>query len=122
MSPANIRIATARDLRILADGDTLNPEDDAKLSDKYTALHAMLLDADLVTWGLTENVPAKCEQPVIAMLCALSVNFSGLPAERRAELILIGALHNSPISLAERQLRKALAPAPISQPQPTDYF
>lgn len=122
MTPANLRIAAARKLRILADGGTLGAEADNKLTDKYTSLHAMLLAENLVTWAFTENIPPKAEQPVIAMLAALSVDEFGVSGQRRAELLLMGALHMTPVSLAERQLRKALAPRSVSQPVPTEYF
>lgn len=122
MTPAEIREAAARDLGLLADGAALNAEDTARLTEKYTALHGMLLEEGLVTWGLTEAVPTKCEVPVVAMLCTLAVGIARVGKEKRAELILLGALHNSPVSLAERQLRKALAGKHVEQAVPSEYF
>lgn len=123
MTPAELRAAAAQELGLLvAGGAPLSPEDDAKLVTKYRGLHAQLLEHELVTWALAENIPAKCEQPMTWLLAATAVNISGHGAARRAEILLLGALDASPISLAERQLRKAIAGKTVITPATPDYF
>lgn len=122
MTPANLYAATARELHVLADGQALGAEAQAKIAAKYVSLHAMLLNDGLVTWAITEEVPPKAEQPVIFLLAALCVGVFGIGEPRKGFLMAQGAYGNKPPSLAERQLRRALSSPVISQPVPAEYF
>ena len=126
MTPAALKKAVLKKLQITAAGDVDAADDIAIITEKYTGLHQMLLVAGLVIWSKTENVPGEAEQPIVAMLAALAASDFGIPEPRHSRLQLEGAF-NLPItvggpSLAERQLRKALAQKHISSPVVSEYF
>ena len=126
MTPAALKKAVLKKLQITAAGDVDAADDIAIITEKYTGLHQMLLIDGLVIWSLTEDVPAEAEQPIVAMLAALAASDFGIPEPRHSRLQLEGAF-NLPItvggpSLAERQLRKALAQKHISSPVVSEYF
>ena len=126
MTPAALKKAVLKKLQVTAAGDVDAADDIAIITEKYTGLHQMLLVAGLVIWSKTENVPAEAEQPIVAMLAALAASDFGIPEPRHSRLQLEGAF-NLPItvggpSLAERQLRKALAQKHISSPVVSEYF
>ena len=126
MTPAALKSAVLKKLQVTAAGDTDAADDIAIITQKYTGLHQMLLVAGLVSWSKTENVPGEAEQPVVAMLAALAASEFSIPEPRHSRLQLEGAF-NLPVglggpSLAERQLRKALAQKHISSPVVSEYF
>ena len=126
MTPAALKKAVLKKLQVTAAGDVDAADDIAIITEKYTGLHQMLLVAGLVIWSKTENVPGEAEQPIVAMLAALAASDFGIPEPRHSRLQLEGAF-NLPItvggpSLAERQLRKALAQKHISSPVVSEYF
>ena len=126
MTPAALKKAVLKKLQVTAAGDVDAADDVAIITEKYTGLHQMLLVAGLVIWSKTENIPGEAEQPIVAMLAALAASDFGIPEPRHSRLQLEGAF-NLPItvggpSLAERQLRKALAQKHISSPVVSEYF
>ena len=126
MTPAALKKAVLKKLQVTAAGEVDAADDIAIITQKYAGLHQMLLIDGLVIWSLTEDVPAEAEQPVVAMLAALAASDFGIPEPRHSRLQLEGAF-NLPItvggpSLAERQLRKALAPKHISSTVVSEYF
>lgn len=123
MTPTDLKYATLRKLKVIAAGETPNSEDFNLMTEKYLGLHAMLLEMGLVTWALTEDIPVKAEQPVIFMLAALAADEFGVPDPRASLLKAEGGLKLPQASIAERQLRALLAPAPISgSRQRATYF
>jgi len=122
MTPSALMTATARHLRVLGRGATLGPDDHAILTAKYASLHAMLLEKRLVSWALTESIPTSCDEPVMRMLAAMSADEFGVAEPRYTRLIVLGALGANPASLAEKQLRAALAPAHVEGSVVTTYF
>jgi hypothetical protein len=122
LTPANFRIATARKLRILADGGSLGAEEDDKLITKYAGLHAMLQGEELAPFEVDDDVPENCQEPMIDMLAALSVEEFAIPEPRRSTLLMFGSLFMDPMSPAERRLRKVLATKYVSQTLSTDYY
>ena len=126
MTPAALKSAVLKKLQITAAGDTDAADDIAIMTQKYTGMHQMLLVAGLVIWSKTENVPGEAELPIVAMLAAAAASDFGIPEPRHSRLQLEGAF-NLPVtlggpSLAERQLRKALAPKHISSTVVSEYF
>ena len=126
MTPAALKKAVLKKLQVTAAGDVDAADDVAIITEKYTGLHQMLLIDGLVIWSLTEDVPGEAEQPVVAMLAALAASDFGVPEPRHSRLQLEGAF-NLPVglggpSLAERQLRKALAQKHISSTFVSEYF
>lgn len=122
MTTTELKLAALRKLKVIGSGEPANSADFALMGEQYEALHAMLLEKSLVTWALDEDIPAKVRQPVIAMLAALSAEEFGVPQPRLGSLILEGGLDLPQASLAERQLRKALAGNYVSHPLRTQYF
>lgn len=114
MTPTDLKHATLRKLKVIAAGEAANSDDFSLMGEKYTGLHAMLLEMSLVTWALDEDIPVKAEQPVIFMLAALSADDFGVPEPRATVLKAEGGLKLPQASVAERQLRALLAPTPVS--------
>lgn len=126
MTPAALKSAVLKKLQITDAGSSAAADDIAIITQKYTGLHKMLLKDGLVTWSLTENVPAEAEQPIVAMLAAFSANEFGIPDPRYSRLQVEGqyklpANIGGP-SLAERQLRQALSQKFVSSPVVSEYF
>lgn len=122
MNVIELRKAALQKLQVLAAGEDAEAEDGLLIQQKYEALHAQLTEKELATWALDEDIPAKVQEPVIAMLAAMSVDEYGIAEPRRSTLIAAGALDLPQTSLAERQLRKVLSSAYIATPLTTCYF
>lgn len=126
MTPAELKTAVLKELRIVAAGEDAQPEDVAVVTEKYTGLYNMLLAEGLVAWELAADVPTYAEQPLIAMLAYLCGTSFGVNPARMQQLELMGAL-NLPLqrggpSVAEKQLRRQLAVKPVPYPAQSDYF
>lgn len=124
MTPTEIKHGALKLLGVVDVNQTPSAEQGAAVGEKYAGLHAMLLQNGLARWALTENIPAKAEQPVtwmLAYLCAVDERFGSIPA-KQAELATLGALHLPSPSLGERQLRAMYARKPVSQPAQSDYY
>jgi len=122
VTPTELKTAALVRLAALPAGEAADPDDFATMTTKYASLHALLLTKELVTWALTESIPVKAQEPVIAMLAAMSVNEFTVPEPRKSQLIAEGALDMPTPSLAERQLRKALARRYVSTRLRATYF
>ena len=109
-------------MKVTPAGTASAPEDVARVTDKYTSLHKMLIKDELATWALTEDVPEEAEQPIIAMLAAFCADEFGIPDPRYARLQIEGALFLPQLSIAERQLRRVLSKRPVAYPAGSEYF
>lgn len=117
MTPQELREAVLKEMGVVAAGESANPEDAAVVADKYTLLHGMLEQKNLVTWTLTDDIPSSCAQPVVWMLAYLCAGAFGAQQEPEK-----GALDLPSMSLAERQLRAQLAPFYVYSPAQSEYF
>lgn len=122
MTPTELKTAALQRLQVLESGENPDPDDFLLIGTRYNGLHALLLFKQLAVWALNEDIPAKCQEPVISMLAALAVNDFGVSPQRKQDLIAQGGLDLPSMSLAERQLRKALANRYISTTQKSEYF
>lgn len=122
MTPTELKLAALRELKVIAAGQDADAGDFALMGEKYTALHAMLLTKELVTWSLTEDVPAKAQEPVKMMLAAFAADEFGVPEPRLGQLMALGGFNLPQTSLAERQLRSVLAAKYVSHPVRTTYY
>lgn len=122
MTPTELKIAALVRLQVAGSGEDVDPDDFALMGTKYTALHAALLKKRLVTWAVTESIPIEAQEPVAAMIAAMSVNEFSIPEARKAALVAEGALDLPNPSLAERQLRKALSQPYVSTRLRTTYY
>lgn len=106
-------------LTVVSSGTPVDPDDEKTVRDKYATLYETLDTEELVNWTATADVPEFAAQPLIAMLAFMCANEFGQQAEGFAQE---GALFLPQMSLAERQLRRAMAARYISAPQKTEYF
>lgn len=126
MTPTEIKHAALKEIGVLAAGESADADDFELATERYDALYEMLAGDSLVSWALTEDVPAYAELPYIKMLAfELSGPFQ-LPPQRVAELRAMGALHLSPKdggpSYAETQLRRQIVGKYVSVPAQSEYF
>lgn len=126
MTLTELKTAVLQELNVLATGESPVDGDATIVADKYAGLYEMLLTEGLISWASTEDVPTFAEMPITWMVAYLSVGEFGVPAQKRQELQLKGALNLSPKlggpSLAEQQLRRQLAANFVYAPQATEYF
>lgn len=122
MTPTELKTAALQRLQVLPAGENPDPDDFQLIEQKYVALHALLLQKQLVIWASNEDIPAKAQEPVIAMLAAFAVHDFSVPPQRRRELILEGGLDLPQPSIAERQLRKVLAVPYVTNTFRGTYF
>jgi hypothetical protein len=122
VTPTDLKLAVLRKLKVIASGEEATSDDLALMTEKYNGLHAMLLSEELLIWALTEDIPAKCEEPVITMLAAHSADGFGVPEPRSSQLKAEGLLGLPAASPAERLLRKLLAPKHVNSTLKTEYF
>ena len=122
MTPADLKTETLRRLKVVPGGGDAGAEDTVTIGGYYVRLHSMLLAKSLVTWALSEAVPPACEEPIIAMLAAMACDEFGVPESRAKRLKAEGRLDLAPASIAERQLRKALATGYVPHPVVSEYF
>lgn len=106
-------------LGVVAAGDSPNADDSAVVLIRYQALHNALTSRDLTNWNISDDIPEELELPLVAMVAAECARDFGNPdpalqAEGRFDL--------PQPSLAERQLRKAMARTYISTPVSVEYF
>lgn len=106
-------------LTVVASGTPVDGDDEKTVRDKYSSLYDTLATEELVNWTAEADVPEFAVQPLVAMLAFMCANEFGQPATNFAQE---GALFLPQMSLAERQLRRAMASRYISQPQKTEYF
>ncbi len=117
MTPAELRRAALEELRVVAAGDPIAPDDDLLLTRKYAGLLSVLLKERLADWGPTEDIPAYAELPVTQMLAYLAASSFGIEAGRMEQLRQMGGLdlpatQGGP-SQAERTLRRMVARKPV---------
>ncbi len=122
MTLIELRTAVLKELGVLASGEEPAIGDAEIVDEKYAALYEMLVTEGLVTWTATEDIPEFAEAPITAMVSHLCSKAFGLPQARRLELQAEGALNQSPVSNAERQLRRQLAKGFVYTPMQTDYY
>jgi hypothetical protein len=111
VTPTELKTAALVRLQVLPAGENPDPDDFTLIGQKYAGLHAQLLapPKQLAIWALNEDIPAKCQEPMVAILAAFAAHDFSVSAQRRRELIAEGGLDLPQPSIAERQLRKALA-------------
>lgn len=122
MTPAELKTATLRKLKVISSTDDASPEDFVLIGEKYESLHAILLTKSLVTWALDEDIPAKAVEAVKTMLAAFSADEFGVPEPRATILKGEGALNLPQASPAERLLRAVLAAKYVPNPVQAEYF
>jgi hypothetical protein len=118
----DLETAVLEELGVLATGAAPIAADAAIVDDAYSALYEMLLTEGLVSWSADDDIPSFAEHPVTLMVAHLCAGKFAVPAQKRAELEIAGALGLPQPSLAERILRKQLAKSFVYSPQASEYF
>jgi len=113
---------TGAKLEILRADETLDAADGDLISDAYASLHDQLLSEGLMTWGVTDDVPGWAVPIMVDMLAAMTVDDFGVEEPRRTVVKIEGIIGSSPVSPAERRLRRQLASPYVQNSVQTDYF
>lgn len=100
---------TGAKLEILRADESLDAADGDLIADAYTSLHDQLLSEGLMTWSKTDDVPEWAVPIMVDMLAAMLVDDFGIEEPRRTVVKIEGVLGSSPVSPAERRLRRQLA-------------
>ena len=106
---ADLYQRTGAKLGIVRAEESLSPEDGDLIADIYASLHDQLLSEGLMTWSVTDDLPDWAVPIIIDMLAALMCDHFGIDEPRRSLLRIEGILGSSPVSPAERKLRRQLA-------------
>lgn len=109
-------------LGIVRSDESLSAEDAALVASAYAGLHEQLLSEGLTTWSASDELPEWACPIMVDMVAAVVVDDFGVEEPRRAALIVGGQLGMSPVSLAERKLRRQLALPYVAAPVQVDYF
>lgn len=113
---------TLRKLKVVPPNGAALAEDRQRVVDAYPQLHATLLSENMVRWALTEDIPEKYAIPMIQLMAYAVADDFSVPQEDYMKLRADGELLQTPPSAGERQLRKLLANAYVSDPVESDYY
>lgn len=122
MTPIQLRTKVLQRLGVLAAGDTPNPDDGQVVEQRYAFVHDTLLDMELASWAINEDVPESVAIPVVNIVSYACASEFGITGPLLGQLALEGALDSDPVSAGERQLRKRLSAGYISEPAQSEYF
>ncbi len=122
MPPTELRFAALKETGIVGVLETPSAEQNALAEDRYAGLHAQLVTDGIARWSLTENIPAAVEQAMIWALAFLCAKPLGAPDEEVQRLAVLGAYGVTPMTMAERSIRKYAATRYVSQPATAEYF
>lgn len=119
---ADLYQRTGAKLGILRADESLAAHDGALIAATYASLHDQLLSEGLMTWGVTEAVPEWAAPIMVDCMASLLVDQFGIEEPRRTLLRTEGVLGHSPVSPAERKLRRQLSLPYVASPMPAEYF
>lgn len=112
----------ARKLGVLAVGNSLSAEDGELIGERCLSLQKQLEALDIVTIDFQDGIDELYDDIISAMVAALLVDDFMLPEPKRSKIAQEGVLGLPIASVAERQLRKVLAPLRVSKPVKAEYF
>lgn len=112
----------ARKLGVLPVGNSLSPEDAIVIGEKCDAIQKQLQDLDIAVIDFDDGIDEVMCDSIIAMVAALLVDDFMLGEPKRSKIAQEGILGLPTTSMAERQLRKILAPTAVSRPVKAEYF
>lgn len=109
-------------LEIIRATENLSAEDGDLIAKTYAGLHDQLLTDGTMAWGPTDEVPEWAVPIIVEMLAAMLVDDFGVEEPRRTTLRAEGIIGNSPVSPAERRLRRQLARTYVSNTVQVEQF
>jgi hypothetical protein len=112
----------ARKLGVLAVGNTLSAEDGELIGERCLSLQKQLESLEIVSIDFDDGIDELIDDVIVAMAAALLVDDFQLGEPKRSKIAGEGVLGLPIASVAERQLRKVLAPQRVSQPVKAEYF
>ena len=112
----------ARKLGVLPVGNSLSAEDAEVIGEKCDAIQKQLQDLDIAVVDFSDGIDEVMCDSIIAMVAALLVDDFMLGEPKRSKIAQEGILGLPTTSMAERQLRKILAPTAVSRPVKAEYF
>jgi hypothetical protein len=108
----------ANDLRILRLGQTLQSQDNTRITDAYAEVYATLKKDGLATWAYANEVPDELVPHVSALVadnCLSTYAVSQDLYQRIKNQVGVNG------EIARREIRKLVTPDFVSQDDPTDY-
>jgi hypothetical protein len=112
----------ARKLGVLAVSDRLSAEDGSLIGEKCLALQRQLASLDIATIDFSDGIDDLYADIIADMAAALLVDDFMLSDPKRSKIKIEGDLGLPIASVAERRLRKVLAPMVVSAPVRADYY
>lgn len=111
---AEIRDRAASELGILRLGQSLQAQDDSRITAGYEEVYAFLVKEGLATWAATGDVPDSVTPYVVALTAKNCLGTYGV-SELRYGRIVADAV------TAMREIRAIISPDYVSQDEPKDY-
>jgi hypothetical protein len=94
--------------KIIDLGEGADPNQLALINAVYEEQYQILFNDSLITWGLSDDIPAEVVKPIVQIVCTNTANiFSGVAFD---------------IELARRELSRIITPDYIPAPTPADYY
>jgi hypothetical protein len=106
----------------VAAGEDAPPEDVQLVAGRYVGLYELLNSEELVAWAVDDPLPDYVEIPLVSMLACHCAREFGIVGGALAELMAEGGMSLPQMSWAERQLRRLMARAYVSQPATPEYY
>lgn len=122
MTPTELRTRVLQRLGVLAAGDSPDADDGQVVAQRYAFVHDALIDMDLASWAINEDIPESVAIPVVNIVSYACSSEFGITGALLGQLAIEGALDSDPVSAGERQLRKRLSAGYISEPAESEYF
>lgn len=90
MTLTELKVRVAQKLRILANGATIDSNDDALIEDKYLEVYDELHNQGLVNWesGTSATIPTTHANHVITIIASRSADDFELPEDRIGRLMI----------------------------------
>lgn len=111
---AQVRDRAANDLGILRLNQSLQAQDDTRITSAYNEVYADLQNEGLATWTSTGSIPAECVQHVAALVADNCLNTYGVSNDRYQRIKLS-------VKEAKREIRRLITPEFISPANPSDF-
>lgn len=111
-----------RELKVVPPNGTANAEDRQQVIDIYPHIHDLLLERDLIDFGVADSVPSRFVIP-LSKITAYQLTSEFSVSEIMLSLLKSeGELDASPISKGERQLRKLMQRPYVESVVSNQYF
>jgi hypothetical protein len=126
MTLTQLRTRVLQRIGVLASGENPDADDADVIQKRYEMVYNLLLDKNLATWAVTEDIPDSLEIPLLQIVSYYSAAEFGIIGQLYEQLKIEGAIDlpkqmGGP-SLGERMLRKSQAESYSNEPAQPDYF